>query len=339
MSWRQRKTSEIDCKMSTAVHCASGFEDRAAAAGRALPEQLHIPAWEKKTWSLVRLWSIFWRGFTHLGTHREVLRFLLRHPALTEVVFGNPSFAVKYLTPEYLAQGFTVTERASCFLHHYRRLHAALPDQLLRRTLQEEVTIHQIPEGGNRFALTMGLSRPYDEEGELSLHLRVDGGVVFVLSFTIVPGWVVKSGAAEILLVTRLQGVKGCYSQISFATRTLHDVAPAALLFAALQGIAGAFGINEITAIPAARQSAYSEECSASFKEAYDDFFSQLGMSKGSTGFFCVPVPVQGKPLALIKQGHKLRTKEKRAFKQQVMSACADFFDEFAPAASHKLPL
>jgi hypothetical protein len=39
----------------------------------------------------------------------------------------------------------------------------------------------------------MGLpKRMSDMEGELSLDLRVDGKKVFDLSFTIVPGWVVK---------------------------------------------------------------------------------------------------------------------------------------------------
>ena len=288
---------------------------------------------------MARLWSILWRGLTHIGTHREVLRLLLRFPPLTEIVFTNPSFAVKYLTPDYLAQGLTVAERASCFLYHYRRLHAALPESLFRRILREEVEIHEISEDGHRFAITMGLSRPYDEEGELSLHLRVDGPVVFVLSFTIVPGSVVQSPAAEALLITRVQGVKGCYSQISLATRTLHDVGPAALLVAALQGLAVAFAIGEIAAISATRQSCYSEESAASFKEAYDNFFCELGMSEGAAGFYHAPVPVQGKPLTSIKQGHKIRTKEKRAFKQEIRSACACFFLKSASEASHKLEI
>jgi len=325
--------------MSTTVARMTGNKDGAAAAGSTIPPQLPIPAWPKKTWSLARLWSIFWRGLTHLGTHREVLRLLLKFPPLKEVVFNNPGFAVKYLTPAYLAHGFSVDERASCFLHHYRRLHEVLPESLLRLTLKEDLAIHEMPEGVNRFAVTMGLSRPYDEEGELSLHLRVNDEIVFVLSFTIVPGSVVQSQAAEILLITRLQGVKGCYSQISLATRTLHDVSPAALLFAALQGIAVAFGIDEIAGIPAIRQSCYTRECAASFKEAYDDFFAELGMSKGATDFFHSTVPIQGKPLTSIKQGHKLRTKEKRAFKQEIRAACACFFLKSAPAASHKLEI
>lgn len=279
-----------------------------------------------------------WRGFTHIKTHREVLRFLLRFPPFTECVFSNPSFACKYLTQNYLVRGFTIAEHATCFLYHYKRLLSALPDSLLRQTLQEDVTIHAIPEDANRYTLTMGMSRPSYNEGELSIHLRVDGEIVFILSFTIVPGWVVKSQAAEILLITRLQGIKGAYSQISEATRTLHDVAPGALLFAALQGVADAFGIGEIAAVSGARQSYYSEDAAVVFKEAYDDFFAELGMPKSAAGFFRISLPLQEKPLTFIKHGHKLRTREKRAFKQQIQLACASFFEKCAPDASHKLP-
>lgn len=324
--------------MSVTVSCAAVNETRSLPANSKLPARLPAAAQQKNAWSPILLGSVLWRGFTHLKTHREVLRLLLRFPPLTEIVFSNPSFACKYLTQNYLVRGFTVAERAACFLYHYKRLLSALPDSLLRRTLQEDVAIHEIPEGANRFVVTMGMSRPSFMEGELSLHLRVDGVIVYVISFTIVPGWVVKSQAEEILLITRLQGVKGAYPPISYATKTLHEVAPNALLFAALQGIAHAFGIGKIAAVSGVRQSYYSEDDATAFKEAYDDFFTELGIPKSAAGFFRVPLPLQEKPLTFIKHGHKIRTREKRAFKQQIQLACAGFFEKFAPDASHKLP-
>jgi hypothetical protein len=325
--------------MSTTVHYATGNHRRPAAAESTFLPRISIFMRQRKVWPPALLAGLLWRGLTHLGTHRKVLRFLLKLPPLAEFVFSNPTFAIKYLAPRYLARDLTVPERASCFLYHYRRLYAALPDQLLRRTLKEDLTLHEMPEGANLFALTMGLSRPYGEEGELSLHLCVNGEIAFILSFTIVPGSVAQSQAGEILLITRLQGIKGAYPQISAATKALHDVAPAALLFAALKGVADAFGIGEIAAVSAARQSSYHRDYAAFFQEAYDDFFAQVGMSIGATGFYRSSIPLQGKPLAFIKRGHKLRTKEKRAFKQEIRSACAGFFQELAPAASHKLPL
>jgi uncharacterized protein VirK/YbjX len=188
------------------------------------------------------------------------------------------------------------------------------------------ITVHEIKADGNRFTVTMGLSRDFDKEGEFSLNLHVDGEIVFLLAFTIVPGSIVRSPAAEILLISRLQGMKGSFELIQLATKALHNVAPDALLFAALQGLAVAFGIGEVAAVSAARQSSYTEDSAAEFRQAYDSFLVGLGMPQTADGFFVTSVPLQGKPLARIKKGHKIRTKEKRAFKQEIQLACADFF-------------
>jgi hypothetical protein len=61
-----------------------------------------------------------------------------------------------------------------------------------------------------------------------------------------------------------------------------------------------------------------SEEFSSHYRSAYDDFFAELGATRNSAGFFVSPIPMPEKPVASIKQGHKLRTREKRAFKLQV---------------------
>jgi hypothetical protein len=291
---------------------------------------------EKKTWSPALLAGVLWRALTNIGTLQEVVQLLKLQP-FAEAARFSPRFAFKYLTNDYLVRGFTMTERVCCFVHHYRRLHEVLPDRLLRQALWGDVTLHEIPDCENRFTLSMGYSRAYDKEGELSLNLHVDGQIVFLLSFTIVPGWVVKSEAAEILLITRIQGMKGTSRQIHLATKVLHEVGPGALLLAALQGIAMVFGIGELAAVSATRQSSYNKELAATFQTAYDDFFAELGIPRCPAGFFFSPVPVEDKPLACIKQGHKLRTREKRTFKQQIQLACAGFFEEFAPVSSHEL--
>jgi uncharacterized protein VirK/YbjX len=202
-----------------------------------------------------------------------------------------------------------------------------LPDRLLRQILLDEVTLHTIPHGSDRFALTLGLSRPYDNEGELTLRLRVNGDIVYVLSFTIVPGRVVESSDSGAFLITRLQGIRGCFRQIGIASRALNAVAPDRLLLAALQGIAEAFGVRAIVAIAAHRQTSYKGANSTAFKNAYDNFFSERGFSKSGTGFFSAMVPMEQKPLSSIKRGHRLRAKKKRAFKYQIQMACARFFE------------
>jgi uncharacterized protein VirK/YbjX len=305
----------------------------------AILRQFLVLARQKKHRTPAQFARLVWNTLTGINTHRKILQ-LIKLPPYAEAALNDPRFAFKYLTLDYLGHGFSLSERAACFVHHYRRLYALLPDVCLRRVLQGNITLYEVSEDDHRFAITMGLSTPQDNEGEMSLNLIVDGGLVFILGFTIVPGWVAGLKTPEILLITRLQGLRGVYRQISLATKLMHDVAPGALLLAALQGVASAFGIDEMAGINAARQrAAESEQWAISIEKSYDAFYLELGMTKTPAGFFFSPIPMKEKPLSLIKHGHKIRTKDKRAFKQDVRLACAEFLKEFAPVSSVTLPV
>ena len=120
--------------------------------------------------------------------------------------------------------------------------------------------------------------------------------------------------------------MKGKYKLIRDATKTMNDIAPASLLLAALQGFAEAFGISEFVGVSAVRQSAYTEERTEVFRKSYDEFFLNVGAVLGPDNLFRCPIPIPEKPLQEIKRGHKLRTKEKRAFKRDIAAAVHRFF-------------
>jgi len=168
--------------MTLSVNYSMTADDsRTPTAQGVLLGTLSILEHQRKTWAPNLLAGVLWRALTNLCALREVLR-LLKLPLFAETAHNNPRFPFKYLTHHYLSRNFTVTERASCFLHHHRRMYAALPDRLLRQTLQGDVTLHEIHQEGNRIALTPGLPRPLsdsDKEGELSLDLKVDGKKIF----------------------------------------------------------------------------------------------------------------------------------------------------------------
>jgi hypothetical protein len=44
----------------------------------------------------------------------------------------------------------------------------------------------------------------------------------------------------------------------------------------------------------------------------------ELGAVQNGKGLFVSPIPLPLKPLAQVKAGHKLRTRKKRAFKQEI---------------------
>jgi uncharacterized protein VirK/YbjX len=278
-----------------------------------------------ETWSPSRIARVAFRVLGHLPYQLEILR-LLKYPVLAELLPSNPRFAIKFAADDYLARDLSVAERKSCFLHHYGRLLGALPDRMLRRILHRSVSIFEFREGDSFYRVIASLSRPWDKEGELSLTLELNGTGIYVIAFSIVPGSIVHSEAPEVLLISRMQGMKGKYGLIQRATKAMSDVAPASFLLAALQGFAEAFGVGEIVGVSAVRQSAYSEESDEIFRKAYDEFFNTVGAVLGPDNLFRCPVPIPEKRLQDVKRGHKLRTKEKQAFKRDVSDTVLRFF-------------
>lgn len=309
--------SEAKSLMAVEVDFFTTVNARSAEAER--DESLDLDrAYEKEASSASLLAGVLWRGLMNPGTFVEGLK-LLSFPLFKEHARHNPRFVYRYLTRDYLLHGLSVAKRASCFVHHHRRLRGLFTELVIRRILQKEDTeIVEIPEGNNRFIITMGLPKSIDKEGELSINLLMDGENIFILSFTIVPGWVVQAASAEAILVTHVQGKRGAQDKIRHATRSLHDVDPGAILLAALQGMGLAFGVEEIAGVSAERQTCFTEALADNFKHNYDEFFLAQGMTENAMGLFVSPLPIQDKPLTMIKRGHKLRTKEKRAFKRRI---------------------
>jgi hypothetical protein len=262
---------------------------------------------------------------------------ILALPEFRSAVGANPRFAIKYFWDGYLVRGFTVIQRKCSFFHHYRRLHEEMSSSFLHKMFSRSVVVLEACKGESCFEITMGLS-PEETEGELSLILQVDGVTVFFLSFTIVPGWVVHSGAGEVLLITRLQGLRERSRQVAAATRAFHQVGPEALLLAVLQGFAEAFGVYELACVSAAHHTALREDSLADLKVAYDDFFAARGAVKNEADFFVCPIPLPQKPLSEIKKGHKLRTRTKRAFKCQIAEGVCRFLVECRSATGDVSP-
>jgi uncharacterized protein VirK/YbjX len=249
---------------------------------------------------------------------------LLRIGVIARFVCSNPRFLFKYLPPDYLIRDLPAPTRTACFLHHYRSLHRVMPDRLLRRILHGDVALYQMREGEHLFEITMGRSRHVansrfvDHEGELSLNLLVDGAHIFVLSFTIVPGWVVESGSPDVLMITRIQGGLDVFQKIQLASRAMLGMPPEMLLVAVLQGVGEAFGIRELAGISATRHLCYCEADSGIFKRAYDEFFTRIGATRNSGDFFIASIPLPEKPLSEVKRGQKTRSRARRALRMRM---------------------
>jgi hypothetical protein len=185
--------------------------------------------------------------------------------------------------------------------------------------------------GANFFTITIGSPGAKSVlEGELSLNLLHNGKTIFALSFTIVPGWVVRSDVVEILLITRLQGTPGCTSEIKLACRAVYYYSPREVLLAALGGVAKTVEIGHMEAISAKMQRAYTEDLFDIFMNAYDNFFEEAGMSRTPAGFYSSPIPMKERPLESFKGSARWRAKKRRAIVEHIQSVCCRSLLEIA---------
>lgn len=267
--------------------------------------------------------SIVWNMLLNVRSLTRLVR-LLRLEPFCEVWHYNPRFAIKCLGHNYLARDFDSRRGVECFLHHYQRVHSTFPSPTLKMILHWDIPLFQTTDDGHTFSIDLGTSRPYDKEGELSLLLRVDAMNIFNLTFTIVPGAQVGSEAAEALLVSRLQGEKSSPDAVRLATKAMCNVRPRALLFAALQGVGRALGVEEIDAVGGREQSSYCGNCESSFRNGYDEFFSEIGLQKNHAGHFFSQIPIPEKPLELIDRNNRRTAKKKQALKAHVREVCAE---------------
>lgn len=267
--------------------------------------------------SPIRFFALLWALLSNLPRQFEILR-ILRLPQFADLLRADRFLPFKYLTRDYLVRGLPVRERAACFAHHYQRLATAFPPEILRRVTSSQFILLEKEEEGRRVSVQLGFARTQVREGELALSLQVDGVTIYVLQFTIVPGWAVNSRAAEVFLVSRLQGIKGSYPLVYLATKALCDVAPPALLLAILHGVAQVCSIDEMACISAENQFSYVASAADSFHAAYDNYWLELGATRISARFFACPIPPEEKSLAGIKNGHKSRTRKKREFKRRI---------------------
>ena len=253
----------------------------------------------------------------NLSRHLAVAE-LTRMAKYRDLLKLQPTFRYKYLSSLYLARGMGLADRYRAQTYHYRFFDRIWDAALIDRVFHQGVPVYQAERNGNSYAMLLRLSVDYFYEGEFSLHFTVDGEVIYIFSFTVVPGSVLGLAAERAMLVTRQQGVRTAFDKIRQATRDFDDVSPKFMLFHALQGLAMGLGIRTIGGVSGARHISNRDPASAIFLNAYDDFFISLGAIANASGFLCLSLPLREKPLKFIAREHRSRTVRRRRFKGEV---------------------
>lgn len=302
----------------------------------AIATQLLNLCGQKRYWSYSKAWRGLGRIPTllvNLPTQYAVLQ-TLSSPPMRELAYRQPILPFKYLSKNYLVRGLTISARASALIYNYRYLHATLCDDFLRKVLYDRVVLYELLEENNHYVVDLNLSSPLYNEGELSLSFKMGDLILYLLSFTFVPGEIVGLAAPTVILVSRLQGSYGCYPQIRTAMKALKGLSLPMFLAVVLEGIAEAFNIRHLAGIAGSNHHKYSDAQTDAFRKVYDNFFTAMGATKGASGFFYSSLPLQEKPLKLVNSCNRSRSKMQRKLKRKVARDVFFFLRENYQGAS-----
>ena len=225
----------------------------------------------------------------------------------------------------YLARAFRGERKAEiCAFHHQWMLANVAPFALIA-LIAGQVTLWSHEAAGTAYAVKLRVDRWVAREGELTLEMYGDRTPLYSLSFSLVPPGAVPLAAASAptLLVSRLQGAKDRFEALRRATKALSEVAPRAAVFATLSGIARACGIGQVAGVAAENFITFAPERRDELARQYDEFFVALDAQGPQDGFYLVDLSAPPKPIGEVKPGHRIRTRRKRALKEEIAARTA----------------
>ena len=220
----------------------------------------------------------------------------------------------------YAVASFSRAKRRQALLNHYQFLQSTAKISFFE-ALPNQPVLWEQQSDDDKFSITLSYPPLASFECELSLNFLVNGTLVQVLGFVIVPGYLVGITSSQALLFSQVQGQRDP-TLLRHATRTLHDISPAALLVNTAFGLAGALGIGQAVGISRAKQVCVSKTNHFD----YDIFWEQFQGEWLASGFYQFDTDAPEKPIEEIKAKYRTRTLRKRQYKQQVRQLVAANF-------------
>ena len=229
----------------------------------------------------------------------------------------------------YLARNFDEKAKRDCCLFHHSWMIENIKAKKLYDMLAGKVDVWSETIDDKKYVAKLLSERFVSREGELSLELYFDRKMICAGSFTIVPAPIFDLPGREAILVARIQGGKDKVEDIRMATKAMSDVAPRAVFFALVTGIAKAVGIDHVVGVSGDNYVDLMPEKRDALERQYDDFFKSLEAVGPQNGFYVCNVWADKKPVNSLKAGHRVRTRRKRLLKEKITESAMISFSSF----------
>lgn len=230
---------------------------------------------------------------------------------------GDPLFFLSHR--HYLLKGLGRAARLEAALCHYGHEERAFSACYAHKVYRKGgLVVWQAQVAGRSYDIVLQPGRDVAYEGGLSLALRIDGGCVSVLSFSLVPGRILGPGLPEtVYLITRKHQARDHGYQAEY-NRAFQRVIPSHMVFAAFAGLALAQGRQLAVGIAPERHPSDTPEMAAHFRPSYHSFWDSLGASRTAEGHAQIALPMVLSPLDGLEAARRKRALARRAILDEV---------------------
>lgn len=217
---------------------------------------------------------------------------------------------------DYLVKGLSARQRVQCVLSHYRfeetSFNAAYKQAVYARG---GLALWQMEAAGSQFLIRLEMASRMNAEGDLTIALVADGKVLHRLSFSWVDGAIAGLQTGLVPLVARNQG-RWTDSGEAFEAfeNAFPNNSPSFFCFAAMQGVAGAVGMDQVAGVKCTAHPAYDPLDAKHFANAYDGFWKILGGVELPGDTWLISLPFYLKPLADMPSKHRKRAAQRREY-------------------------
>lgn len=279
----------------------------------------------------------YWRHHLHM---QDIASTLHLH-GLDALLESDPQLLMRPLR-SYLWNRLAAPDRARATMVHLHWLvsHHRRDTLLALYRVGHSTAARFVIEGREvRFDLEPG--RRLGREGELEVHLRLDGQTVLRCAFSVLPGYLLgEPDAGRLMVIGNMQG--GDFQGpelVRELTQLMHRTRPRTLLLTALQGLAQGWDLNGLRGVCGSAHSyAAYRGLSKRVMVDYDELWQDLGATQKNDCHWHLDRDLHLRPAEEVPSKKRAEYRRRNALRAEIAEHCAHSARSGLEATTESLP-
>lgn len=257
--------------------------------------------------------------------HRHHLRGVAAHIdslGLAPHLANDPEVPLRSMRP-YLWSGLSGAGRAQALQDHLGWLAGTWAPADLLLLYEQGCVLRQWQAGDHSMCVVLRPGRDLGREGELELHLLLDGAAVVRASFSVLHGKTFTQPGL-VMVIGNLQGVPHGQDLVRQLSGATEKTRPSHLLLNALQGLAQGWGLAAMLGV-SNRGHVYARYAGLRKRVgiSYDALWQELGAAQRVSALhWALPVQWVGKPLEEVASKKRSELRRRNALRLQTLDDC-----------------